>query len=531
MLRKTVNEGFLPTCYDCTEYTPGGLNLTIYTELPLFIDKPSRRKDSRKMEFSGWKRAVGIYFLVTLLLFLGSANGNRCSPHVSGSCGESVILPCDFDPNIKGVYWFDESDEIEPLIRLESGYKIGRGHESHEYDVLQNGSLVIKNTQFTNNQQYKVILLNSEFRDETFTVDFSVTENCLPSVTGRLHTEGVISCCFNPENEGVYWFEEHDDIEPLIRSESGSKFGRGYDSNEHDMLLNGSLVIKKVQHTHEQTYKVILLDTEFREKTIFVDFSVTVESSECPSPQRGLLGEPSIINCHFNTDFKRVSWIVEDSDNDPLIQREGSTISGPGFRDNKYDVSNNGSLMIRRVSEENNARYKVILVDVNNKSFTYQIDFEAETFCTNLLPPNHGTVEQTAKLAVYNCEEGFHLNNNALVECILDDATETYDWTGPIPKCVRDIVTTTSVATTSVATTPKMTTTKMKIYSSTTGSPTTNTPRPTLNDKNVHMKTRGRNTDKVHPTTKRGGSNGSHLRVHLAVITLATITSFLFLNT
>ncbi|XP_071837529.1 cell adhesion molecule CEACAM3-like isoform X3 [Apostichopus japonicus] len=426
------------------------------------------------MEFSGWKRAFDIYVLVTLLRFLASVNGNLCLPHVSGSCGESVLLPCDFDPNFEGVYWFDESDGEEPLIRLENGYKSGRGYQSHEYDVLQNGSLVIKNTQFTNNQQYKVILLNSEFRDETFTVDFSVTENCPSRVTGRLNTKGVISCCFNPENEGVYWFEEHDDIEPLIRSEGGEKFGRGYDSHEYDMLPNGSLVIQNVRHTHEQIYKVILLDTEFREKTIFVDFSVTgnlcsphvigscgesvmlpcdfdpnfegvywfdesdgeeplillengytdgrgydsqeydmlpngslviknvqhtheqiykviildnefhentffvnLSVIECPSPQKGLLGEPSIIICHFNTDFKRVSWIVENSENDPLIQREGSTISGPGFTDDKYDVSNTGSLIIRRVSEENNARYKVILVDVNNKSFTYQIDFEA----------------------------------------------------------------------------------------------------------------------------------------------------------
>ncbi|PIK46758.1 hypothetical protein BSL78_16356 [Apostichopus japonicus] len=483
------------------------------------------------MEFSGWERAIYIYFLVTLLLSIVSANGNGCSPHVSGSCGESVSLPCDFDPSFEGVYWFEESDGEEPLIRLENGYKAGRGYESHEYDVLKNGSLVIKNTQFTNDQQYKVILLDSEFRDDTFTVDFSVTENCPSRVTGSLTTVGVISCCFNPESEGVYWFEEHDDIEPLIRSESGKKFGQGYDSHEYDMLPNGSLVIKNVRHTHEQIYKVILLDTEFREKTIFVDFSVTVGLSDCPSPQKGLLGEPSTINCHFNADFKRVSWIVEDSDNDTLIQREGSTISGPGFTDNKYNVSNDGSLVIRRVSEENNARYRVIFVDVNNNSFTYRIDFEAETHCTKLPQPNHGTVIQTAKLAEYNCEEGFHLNNNALVECILDDATDTYYWSGPIPKCVRDIVTTTTVATTTVATktvatTPKMTTTK--IYSSTKGSPTTNTPRPTLNDKNVHMKTRGRNTDKVHPTTKRGGSNGSHLRVQLAVITLAAITPFLF---
>ncbi|XP_071837543.1 uncharacterized protein [Apostichopus japonicus] len=388
------------------------------------------RKDSRKMEFSGWKRAVGIYFLVTLLLFLGSANGNRCSPHVSGFCGERVFLPCDFDSNFEGVYWFEESDDDEPLIRLESGYKAGRGYKSHEYDVLQNGSLVIKNTQFTNNQQYTVILLDSEFRDDEFTVDFSVTENCPSRVTGRLHTEGVISCCFNPENEGVYWFEEHDDIEPLIRSESGMKFGRGYDSHEYDMLPTGSLVIKNVQHTHEQMYKVILLDTEFQEKTIFVDFSVT------------------------------------------------------------------------------------------------------ETLCTKLPPPNHGTINHTAMLAEYNCDEGFHLNNNALVECILDDATDTYHWSGSIPKCVKDIVTTTTVATTTVATTtvattPKTTTTKMKIYSPTTGSTTTNTPRPTLNDKNVHRNTLGSKTDKVHPTTKRGGSNGSHLRVHLAVITLAAITPFL----
>lgn len=102
-----------------------------------------------------------------------------CSNHVNGYYGKEAILDCCFQSDY-GVYWYKDTDE-EPFIRLESGVKSGRGYNSNEYDVSQNGSLVINNVQLKHEQEYKVIRYDGEHQIMEYRITFSVIGECLRS--------------------------------------------------------------------------------------------------------------------------------------------------------------------------------------------------------------------------------------------------------------------------------------------------------------------------------------------------------------
>lgn len=103
-----------------------------------------------------------------------------------------------------------------------------------------------------------------------------------------------------------------------------------------------------------------------------VSYSYLTE--HCPTQQSGFFGEKGNIICHFKPNFNKVSWYLEQDK--PLIQLEGSHISGPGYENEKYSVKQNGSLAIRRVNEENKAHYTVVLIDANNISTVHRVEFK-----------------------------------------------------------------------------------------------------------------------------------------------------------
>lgn len=99
---------------------------------------------------------------------------NKCPSSIEGLFGQDILIGCNFVSPFNGVYWFDETDDDEPLIRLENGMKIGRGYSSGEYDVTSNGSLVIRDAKWENSMTFKVILLDFEYEDYTFPIKMSI---------------------------------------------------------------------------------------------------------------------------------------------------------------------------------------------------------------------------------------------------------------------------------------------------------------------------------------------------------------------
>lgn len=74
------------------------------------------------------------------------------------------MIGCNLEPNFTAVYWFEGTDDNEPLIRFDGGVKSGRGYTSAEFDISSNGSLVIKRANFANDMMFKAIILYSAFQ-------------------------------------------------------------------------------------------------------------------------------------------------------------------------------------------------------------------------------------------------------------------------------------------------------------------------------------------------------------------------------
>lgn len=68
-------------------------------------------------------------------------------------------MMCDFRVNVSAVYWFDDRNENEPFLRVEDDCKCGRGFEDDNYDIFENGSLVIRHA-FDSERSYTAKILD-----------------------------------------------------------------------------------------------------------------------------------------------------------------------------------------------------------------------------------------------------------------------------------------------------------------------------------------------------------------------------------
>ncbi|PIK35377.1 hypothetical protein BSL78_27798 [Apostichopus japonicus] len=116
-----------------------------------------------------------------------------CCGSQYGYCGKKGIIKCNFEPGYEDVYWYDDTIEHTSIIRLENGIKSGKGYHSNEYDVSQNGSLVIKNVQLKHEQEYKVIRYDGEHQIMEYRITFSVigvgVTSCWPNGTASTNPE------------------------------------------------------------------------------------------------------------------------------------------------------------------------------------------------------------------------------------------------------------------------------------------------------------------------------------------------------
>ncbi|XP_071835941.1 uncharacterized protein [Apostichopus japonicus] len=98
--------------------------------------------------------------VVTLTISIQSSHvfaENHCASSQHGYLGKEGIISCNIDQGIDKVYWFNETDGYDySFIRMEDGHISGSGYKSNEYNISQNGSLVIRNVQCKHQQSYQV---------------------------------------------------------------------------------------------------------------------------------------------------------------------------------------------------------------------------------------------------------------------------------------------------------------------------------------------------------------------------------------
>lgn len=144
------------------------------------------------------RRLDDVIIIINIMVFCtqGSAGGSNifgCPPSQHFEFGSRGLISCTFPTNLSEIYWYDDvsgRSDIPAIAgyRLSNHEKSGQGVEGGDYDILPNGTLVIRNVTLRHEKQYKVLACT--------------TRNCNPSsplsvvvtVSPRARTPSVESC-------------------------------------------------------------------------------------------------------------------------------------------------------------------------------------------------------------------------------------------------------------------------------------------------------------------------------------------------
>lgn len=175
-------------------------------------------------------------FITKLLLVYGmvlaASKGNEpggCDTPQYLNVGRMGIINCSFTEHFYGVYWYNSLDSATtyPLLSFQESEKSGDGYISGQFDVLPNGSLVIKNVSFENDHMFRVILLKTKEDDSTIhDVRLYVTVRSSqpypyidvcgkePFCFVKFSRHNIVACAVNGTRPGV-------DISWKVHNESG----------------------------------------------------------------------------------------------------------------------------------------------------------------------------------------------------------------------------------------------------------------------------------------------------------------------
>ncbi|KAJ8048809.1 hypothetical protein HOLleu_01277 [Holothuria leucospilota] len=92
-----------------------------------------------------------------------------------------------------------------------------------------------------------------------FTMSTRGNNDCISPQFLKSGETGIVQCSFNKNFYGLVWYNSVS--EAVITVEESAKSGDGFESNEFNVLANGSLVITNVTKQHEGTFTVLLLET------------------------------------------------------------------------------------------------------------------------------------------------------------------------------------------------------------------------------------------------------------------------------
>lgn len=74
--------------------------------------------------------------------------------------GETGVIQCNFGIDFYGVFWYNTTEHRteDPFFYYVRPTKSGRGHTSGEFDIFENGSLVINNVSLQHEHFFRVVM-------------------------------------------------------------------------------------------------------------------------------------------------------------------------------------------------------------------------------------------------------------------------------------------------------------------------------------------------------------------------------------
>lgn len=70
-----------------------------------------------------------------------------------------AIISCEYDSSFYTVRWYFNDSERSFLL-IDGGTKSGDGYESGDYDIAENGDMIIKRADANHDGKYKIIVLD-----------------------------------------------------------------------------------------------------------------------------------------------------------------------------------------------------------------------------------------------------------------------------------------------------------------------------------------------------------------------------------
>lgn len=101
-----------------------------------------------------------------LTLALGTPHREPCQSPQYIELAESAIIKCYFDKKAFAILWYNSTDySKEPILYFKEGVKSGVGFISGEFDIMDDGSLIIGNVSLRHDHYFTAVKLNSSNDD------------------------------------------------------------------------------------------------------------------------------------------------------------------------------------------------------------------------------------------------------------------------------------------------------------------------------------------------------------------------------
>lgn len=287
--------------------------------------------------------------------------------------GKKGFIYCKFAPNFNAVYWYDNATDLsaKPIMTYANFQKGGSGYARGEYDIFDNGTLIIPKVSIYHERIFKVICFTT---DDVFTIfRISVTVSVLsrqvnPFVEGCYSTSGL--CLVQKRAKGTL-------VCFYGGSRPASRVTWFHEVNKRQNPLNSSTTVWKTSNlTYDTASNVSLADI----KSNISFLSLTCKSKEQTLPdwkvKRVLVEQLPEISFESET-FEPVYFMINGVAQLKCPSRKAQTIVWkmckmnsceiiafrqsnitrimPGYRE-KFDIGNDGSLHISQLqlSDEGN---------------------------------------------------------------------------------------------------------------------------------------------------------------------------------
>ncbi|PIK51573.1 hypothetical protein BSL78_11535 [Apostichopus japonicus] len=305
---------------------------------------------------------------------------SECDPLQYLGIGEMGTIKCSFDAQFYSVFWYNSSDTVndEPILNFKETVKSGRGYLSGEYDVADDGSLIINETTLQHERTFTALLFRTRSeppKTNTVSVIITVTPSTTFPVIDKCGKHNRL--CFSPEEQGSQITCSVENSKPAVALNWVTRTDQG-DSNISTQVTQ--VVEEKYAYSsfstiaigHSNTFVLSLLVCKatyspqllmFNESIVLIQYGDWSSLSPEILKKWARLGSTVELSCSQ----KNIDYLVWRRQSSDLLETTAIAVF-IGVKDvqvltPKYTVKGNGTLVIHDVEIEQEGLFVCICHD------------------------------------------------------------------------------------------------------------------------------------------------------------------------